>query len=79
MESALVCVQVQLRSTKSGNRLEGEVVQEGVQGKDGEGGLLKVGPRKKGVQNLHHLQWKDRSWHNPEAHTREGWIRGTFA
>ena len=79
MESALVCVQVQLRSTKSGNRLEGEVVQEGVQGEDGEGGLLKVGPRKKGVQNLPHLQWKDRSWHNPEAHTREGWIRGTFA
>ena len=79
MESALVCVQVQLRSTKSGNRLEGEVVQEGVQGKDGEGGLLKVGPREKGVQNLLHLQSKDRSRHNAGAHTREGWIRGTFA
>ena len=60
MESALVCVQVQLGSTKSGNGFESEVVEERVQGKDGEGGLFKVCPCKKGIQHLLHLQWKDK-------------------
>lgn len=76
MESALVCVQLQLGSTEGGDRVEGEVVEEGVQGEDGEGGLLKAGSRKKGVQHLLHLHWKDRFRYNAGAHSREGWIRG---
>ena len=60
MESALVCVQLHLGSTKTGNRFGSKVVEEGVQGKDGEGGLFKVGSSKEGIQHLLHLQRKDR-------------------